>query len=99
MIVAIEERINAFKKVGKNTEKAEKDLFALRNRFHSLFHNVHVETVKKESTGIQVELKKIQGLLAAWEEDNQKRKIAGAVAVSVMLLIALLAHLMRKTFD
>lgn len=99
MIVAAEVRINAFKKVGSDTEKLEKELYALRNRFHSLFHNVNVETVKKESARIQIELKKIQGVLAKWDETSQKRKIAGAVAVSVMLLIALLAHLLRKTFD
>lgn len=99
MIVAAEARINDFKKVGSDTEKLEKELFALRNRFHSLFHNVNVQMVKKESSGIQAELKKIQAVLAAWDESGQKRKIAGAVVVSLMLLIALLAHLLRKTFD
>ena len=98
-IVIAEARINAFKKVGSDTEKLEKELFALRNRFHSLFHNVNVEMVKQESTRIQAELNKIQGVLASWDQTDQKRKMAGAVAVSVMLLIALLAHLVRKTFD
>jgi hypothetical protein len=98
-IATIDGRINAYKKVGTDTEKLEKNLFALRNSYHSLFHNVDIETVKRESTRIQAELKKIQGVLAGWEETNQKRKIAGAVAISVMLLIALLAHLLRKTFD
>ncbi|HCE66121.1 MAG TPA: cytochrome C [Geobacter sp.] len=99
MIVSIEGRINAFKSVGSDTEKLEKELFAQRNRFHSLFHNVNVEMVKSESAQIQVELKKIRDVLAAWDETGRKRKTAGALAVSAMLLIALLAHLMRKTFD
>lgn len=99
MIVAAEARINNFKKVGSDTEKLEKELFALRNRFHSLFHNVNVESVKKEAGRIQAELKKIQDVLAGWDQTNHKRKLAGAAAVSVMLLIALLAHLLRKTFD
>ncbi len=98
-IVAAEFRINSFKKVGSDTEKLEKELFALRNSFHSLFHNVNVETVKKESARIQSGLSKIQDVLAKWDETSQKRKIAGAVAVSAMLLIALLAHLLRKTFE
>lgn len=97
MIVSIEGRINAYKKLGSDTEKLEKELFALRNRFHSLFHNVNVESVKAESTRIQVELKKIRDVLAAWDETGRKRKTAGALAVSAMLLIALLAHLIRKT--
>ena len=99
MIVAADARINAYKMVGSDTEKLEKELFSLRNRFHSLFHNVNVETVKKESAEVQVELKKINSILAAWDETNQKRKVAGVVAVPLMLLIALLAHLLRKTFD
>lgn len=99
MIVAAETRINDFKKVGSDTEKLEKELFALRNSFHSLFHNVNVETVKKEAARIQTELKKVQGVLTEWDQATQKRRIAGALAVSVMLLIALLAHLLRKTFD
>jgi hypothetical protein len=99
MIVATEARINACKAVGSDTEKLDKELFSLRNRFHSLFHSVHVESVKKESALIESELKKIQGVLAAWDDAGRKRKIAGAVIVSAMLLIALLAHLLRKTFD
>lgn len=99
MIVTAEVRINIFKKVGSDTEKLEKELFSLRNRFHSLFHNVNVATVKKESGSIQSELEKIQDVLAKWDETGQKRKKAGVAAVSVMLLIALLVHLLRKNLD
>lgn len=99
MILNIDGRISAFKKVGTDTEKLEKELFAVRNRFHTLFHNVNVELVKKESDQIQSELKKIQGTLAKLDDAQQKRTIAGAVAVTFMLLIALALHLFRKTFD
>jgi len=99
MVVAIDGHISAFKKVGTDTEKLEKDLFAVRNSFHTLFHNVNVELVKKESARIQADLKKIQVVLAKLDDAHKKRKIAGAVAVSFMLLIALVLHLLRKTFD
>ena len=99
MIVALDARISAYKKVGTDTEKLEKELFATRNRFHSLFHNVNVEAVKRESTLIQAELKKIQDVLGQLDGAGQKRKLAGAIAVAVMLLAALLIHLLRKTFD
>jgi hypothetical protein len=99
LIVAIDGRITAYKKSGTDTEKLEQGLFALRNRFHSLFHNVNVDLVKKESSGIQADLKKLQAGLDRLDESRQKRTIAGAVAVSAMLLIALLLHLLRKTFD
>lgn len=98
-ITAIDGRISAFKKIGTDTEKLEKELFAARNRFHSLFHNVDVELVKKESARIQADLKKIEAALAGRDAALRKRKIAGAAAVSFMLLAALVLHLFRKTFD
>ena len=99
MIVAIDGRVTAYKKVGTDTEKLEKELFAVRNRFHTLFHNVNVELVKKESAGIQTDLKKIQTTLDTLDNSRHKRTIAGAAAVSFMLLLALFLHLLKKTFD
>lgn len=99
MIVAMDKRIAAYKGEGVDTENLEKGLFAVRNRFHTLFHNVDVGMVKKESAGIQGDLKKIQDQIKALDDSRQQRKIAGAVAVSAMLLLALFAHLLRKTFD
>lgn len=99
LVVTIDGRIAAFKKVGADTEKLEQELFAVRNRFHTLFHNVNVELVKQESAGIQADLKKISVVLDRLDDARQKRTVAGAVAVSVMLLIALVLHLLRKTFD
>lgn len=98
MIVSIDGRISDFKKIGTDTEKLEKELFAVRNHFHTLFHNVNVELVKKESAQIQGELKKIRGTLDSLDDAQGKRRIAGAAAVSLMLLIALALHLLRKTF-
>jgi nitrate/TMAO reductase-like tetraheme cytochrome c subunit len=99
MIVATEVRIVAYKNIGSDTNVLEKELFALRNRFHSLFHNVNVETVSKESARIQADVKKIQDVIATWDETKQKRTMVGAAVVLLMILIALLAHLLRKTFD
>lgn len=99
MVVAIDDRIKDFKKIGTDTEKLEKELFAVRNRFHSLFHNVNVELVKRESTRIQSDLNKIRTVLDTLDNSHRKRRIAGAAAVSFMLLLALVLHLLRKTFD
>lgn len=98
IIVAIDRRIGAFKKVGGDSEKLEKELFAARNRFHTLFHNVNVELVKQESARIQADLQKIRIVLDKLDDSGQKRKIAGAAVVSLLLLIALGLHLLRKTF-
>ena len=99
LIVAIDGRIKAYKQVGTDVERLEKELFATRNSFHSLFHNVDVKRVTAESTRIQGELKKIESALTALDEQKGKRKLIGAVAIAGLLLAAMLAHLMRKTFD
>ena len=99
MIVAIDQRIAAYKGQGTDTETMEKGLFAVRNRFHTLFHNVDVEMVKKESAGIQGDLKKISDQLAALDASHRKRKLAGAGVIPAMLLLALFAHLLRKTYE
>ena len=89
----------ATKRVGTDTDRLEKELFSQRNRFHSLFHNVDVKRVTAESTQIQAELKKIETALKALDDQQGRRKLAGAIAVAVSLVAALLAHLIRKTYE
>jgi hypothetical protein len=98
IIVALDARIAGFKQVGTDTERLEKELFAVRNRFHSLFHNVDVKKVVAESAQIKGELHKITAVLNGLDEQGRRRKLVGAVAVSATLLAALLVHLLRKTF-
>ena len=99
MIVALDARIVAYKQVGTDTERLEKELFSQRNRFHSLFHNVDVKRVTAESTQIKAELSKLDTALKALDDQGRTRKLLGAVVVSGLLLAALLVHLLRKTFD
>jgi len=95
----IDGRIKGFQKVGVDTERLGKSLFAVRNRFHTLFHDVDVERVKAQSTQINAELGKLDKELQGIEDAHAKRKIAGAVAVGCALLVALIAHVMKKTYD
>jgi hypothetical protein len=97
--VALDARIVSYKQVGVDTERLEKELFSQRNHFHSLFHNVDVKKVTGESTLIKAELKKLDTALNGLDEQGRKRKLVGAVAVAVLLVGALLAHLMKKSFD
>lgn len=99
MIVAIDTRIKAYKAQGTDTGKLEQELFAVRNRFHSLFHNVDVEMVRRDSTQIQAELAKLRNTLQGFDDSQRTRKVAGAVVVAGALLAALLLHLLRKTYD
>lgn len=99
MLVTIDTRITGFKQEGIDTDRQEKSLFAERNRFHSLFHTVEVEQVKKESAQIQGELKKIDAVLQGYTETRQQRRLAGVAAVCGALLFALVVYLLRKTYD
>lgn len=47
-IVALDGKIGGFKQEGVDTDRLEKGLFSVRNRFHTLFHDVNVEKVKQE---------------------------------------------------
>jgi hypothetical protein len=99
IIVALDARIAAYKQLGTDTDRLEKELFAQRNRFHSLFHNVDVKRVTAESAQIQAELMKLDTTLKGLDEQGRKRKLFGAIAVAGALLAAVLAHFLRKTFD
>lgn len=98
-IVAIDGRIRAYKGQGTDVERIEKGLFALRNRFHTLFHDQDVDKVWNESTRIDGELSKLDAVLDGMDATRRKRKTVGAVAVAGALLAALLFHLLKKTYD
>jgi Cytochrome c3 len=98
-IVAIDGKIAAFKEEGVDADRLEKGLFAVRNRFHALFHEVDVAKVKGASAQINGELNKLDTELAKIAAQHRKRKLAGAVVVGAALLTALFCYFLRKTFD
>ncbi|QWV96545.1 cytochrome c3 family protein [Geomonas nitrogeniifigens] len=95
----ISRRIADFQVSGVDTEKMGKSLFSVRNRFHTLFHDVDVARVKGESAAINKELGKLDAALKEIEQSHQKRRVAGGIAVGFMVLLALLFHLMKKSYD
>jgi hypothetical protein len=98
-IVAIELKISGFKREGVDTDSMEKGLFSVRNRFHTMFHDVDAEKVKRESAQISAELDKVDRELGIIAVQHQKRKIAGAIVIGGALLAALLFYLLRRTYD
>jgi len=98
-IAAVEEKLERFRNKGVDTEAPEKRLFDLRNRYRRLFHDVDIARVKEESGLIQRDLDVIHQGLLLLDERSQRRKIAGAVVVGSLLVAALLAHLLKKTFE
>jgi len=98
-IVGIERRIAEFQEIGVDTDRLGKSLFAVRNRFHTLFHDVNVERVKAESTQINAELARLDRDLKVIEEERAKRKVVGGVVIFGALLLAALFHMMKKTYE
>jgi hypothetical protein len=98
-IVNIDQRIRGFQTSGVEVDRLAKGLFAVRNRFHTLFHEVSVEKVKAESSQIDADLAKVDKELRVIEDDMAKRKVAGGIAVGFALLLALLFHLLKKSYD
>lgn len=98
-ILSIGGRIDTRKGEGVDTERLEKGLFSVRNRFHTLFHNVDVAAVKRESVQINSELSSIDASLAKIEKEHGKRKYAGAAVVGAALLAAFLLYLLRRSYD
>lgn len=99
MITVADKRIKAYKHIGGDVETLEKSLFAVRNTFHTLFHDVNVEKVKKETLQIQGEVKKVTDALDKLDASMKNRKKAGAAAVVVSLLAAVLFYFLRKTYS
>jgi RHS repeat-associated protein len=58
MFGAIEEKIKILKSQGIETGQFEKRLFALRLRFHAMFHSLNRELIVAESEQILAEIKK-----------------------------------------
>ena len=98
-IVGIDRKITDFQALGVDTDRLGKGLFAVRNRFHTLFHDVDTERVKAESAQINAELGKLDKDLKVIEDARAKRKIAGGIAIFGVLVMALLCHLLKKTYD
>jgi formate-dependent nitrite reductase cytochrome c552 subunit len=98
-ITSLDTRITNFKQEGIAVDRLEKGLFAARNRFHSLFHTVDIQVVQRESEHIQAELKPLEEALQEIDASHRQRRIIGVFVVLGALLLALTAHLLRKSRD
>lgn len=99
VIASIDNKIKGFRSRGVDTDRLEKGLFALRNSYRSLFHNVNVQLVRNESSRILKELQTLDKQLRELDSSERKRKLSGIVAVAGALLAALLFHLLKKSYD
>jgi len=98
-VLSIDRRITDYQNRGIDVERLAKSLFSVRNRFHTLFHDVDVTRVKSESAQINADLGKIDQELKGIESVMHQRKLAGGIVVAFLLGLAGLLHLLKKTFD
>ncbi len=94
MLMAIEKKIKILKGQGINTDQQEKRLFALRYRFHTMFHSLDIKLIILESDHIQAELEKANGA-----GGRSTAPLTGAIAIGWALMAALLFYLIKKNVE
>jgi Cytochrome c554 and c-prime len=97
-ISELERSLAELKMTGVVTKQMDGDLFAVRNRFHRLFHSVEVEKVRSQTAGFQADLAKIRDRVAAIRAVQQRRKIWGAVVIGLLLCCGGTALLMYRSY-
>ncbi len=98
-LVALEGELSQLRGRGIDTAGQEKRLFATKNRYHRLFHNVDVARVTREASAIGNELNALNGYVAEQQRLQQQRKVWGGFAVAFMLVVALICHLLKKSYE
>jgi hypothetical protein len=98
-LVKVEKLLVILQGEGFDTTAREKSLFALKNRYHQLFHEISLQRIAEESKSIKDELGKIQNWLDSIVTEKHQRKVAGAGVIGGFLLIALICYLLRKTYS
>lgn len=97
-ITELEQSLAALHRTGIVTQEMSGELFALRNRFHRLFHSVELEKVRSQTAGFQAELGKIRGRVTVIENELKERKIWGAAAVALLVCCGILSLLIFRSY-
>jgi len=97
-IDAVEAELARLHRLGIATDKMKGTLFALRNRFHRLFHSVEIAKIRHETTGFQAELVEIDRQIAAVDSQLKERTLWGGGAVGLLLLGGIVSLLIRRTY-
>lgn len=97
-ITGLEGSLTALHRIGIATKEMSDELFALRNRFHRLFHSVDVEKVRSQTAGFQAELTKIRGQVTVIEKELERRKFWGGIVVALLACGGVLALLLYRSY-
>lgn len=98
-ISGLDQEISQLYRVGISTHDMSGELFAVRNDFHRLFHNVDVEAVKAQSTDFQETLGKIGVQVEAIKSDLEQRKLIGAAVIALLVIAGILLLMLRHTYS
>lgn len=97
-ITALEHSLAALKRTGTVTKQMEDELFAVRNRFHRLFHSVEVDRVRSQTAAFQTDLGAIQKRIDAINAEQQRRKIWGGAVIGLLLGCGALLLLLYRSY-
>jgi hypothetical protein len=99
MVTKVEHDLDRLYRLGFAVDNMQGSLFSQRNRFHSIFHEVNVDLVRKESAGVQAELGKINLDIAAIDTTLGQRKLWGSVVIGLFVLAGVIFLLVRKAYE
>jgi len=97
-ITTLEQSLANLHRIGITTKEMDGELFALRNRFHRLFHSVEVDKVRSRTAGFQKELAGIGSRVARLEEELNRRKLWGGAVVVLLAGGGILALLIYRSY-
>jgi len=98
MIGNLQDQLEALHRVGISTKEMKGKVFSERNQFHQLFHTVDVDLVRSKTAAIQGQLQKVQQQIDGIKSDLGQRKLAGAVAIGLLVLAGILLLLISRTY-
>lgn len=97
-ITRLQGEIRRHARTGIDTARQEKGLFEARNRYRSLMHELDGAKLRDGSAHLEGELRRIDRELGEIAETLQMRKLWGGGAIGLLLVLALLFHLLGRSY-
>lgn len=95
----VDGRLVELRRIGVAVKSEADRLFALRNDFHRLFHNVDVERVRHETGRFNERLDLLDQSVAAIDQELRWRKAVGGGIIVLLVLAGVVLLLIRKTYE
>lgn len=96
-INAISEHLTRLKYLGYDTRRLEESHFALRNLYHTLFHELQVPVVEQKALEIAHDLQNIEVVLGGLDAEERNRRSFGYFLLCLFTLAAIATRQYRKS--